>query len=113
MLNYERRYDEAEDACTKSIKIGSESSRSYHTRGFARSRLGKFAEAMEDFTIAYEKETDERRKSLILFQRGYSKKLSGDFEGALEDAIAALELDETNIKAKRLQESVEPLVGIS
>ena len=113
MLNYERLYEEAENACTKSISIDSESSRPYQSRGFARSNLGKFPEAIEDFTIAFEKETDERRKSLILYQRGYTKKLSGDFDGALEDAIEALELDETNTKAQRLKEAVEPLAAIS
>lgn len=113
ILNHERRYEEAEEACTRSINIDSEPSRPYQTRGFAKSNLGKFPEAVEDFTTALEKETDERRQSMILYQRGYAEKLSGDFEEAFKDAIRALELDQTNAKARRLKESLEPLVGIS
>lgn len=110
MLNYERRYEEAEDACTRSINTNPELPRSYQTRGFARSNLGKFPEAIQDFTRALEKETDERRQSMILYQRSYAKRLSGDFEEALKDAKLALRLDEKNAKAERLKESLEPLV---
>jgi len=109
MLNYERRYEEAEFACTKSIDIDPDPSNPYQTRGFSRSNLGKFDEAIEDFTIAYEKETDERRKSMILYQRGYSKRLAGRFEDAYQDAITAIEFDEANPKARRLKESLESL----
>ena len=112
MLNFERRYEEAETACTKSIKIDPESSRAYHTRGFARSNLGKFDAAIEDFTIALEKETDDRRKSRILYQRGYAKKLSGRFEEAFENAIKAVELDRTNAKARKLKESLLTLAEV-
>jgi len=110
MLNYQRRYEEAEDACNKSIKIDPKPSPPYQTRGFARSNLGKFSEAISDFTEALKRESDKRRQSLILYQRGYARKLSGNFKAALQDAIAALELDETNVKARRLKESLEPLV---
>jgi serine/threonine protein kinase len=110
MLNYERRYEEAEDACSRSIKIDSTSSSPYQTRGFARSNLGRFKDAIEDFTQAYNKEKDEKRQSMILYNRGYSKRLDGNFKEAYEDALLALELDETNSKARRLKESLEPLV---
>lgn len=110
MLNYERRYEEAEDASTKSINIDNKPPSPYQTRGFARSNLGRFKEAIEDFTKAFERETDERRQSMILYNRGYSKKLDGSFKEAYEDAIMALKLDETNSKAKKLKESLEPLV---
>jgi len=110
MLNYERRYEEAEEACTKSIKYDSKPSPPYQTRGFARSNLGRFSEAISDFTEALERETDKRRQSMILYQRGYARKLSGDFEEALKDALSALELDGTNVKARALKESLEPLI---
>ncbi|MDH5595259.1 MAG: protein kinase [Candidatus Bathyarchaeota archaeon] len=107
MLNSQRQYEEAELACTKSIESDPEYSRGYQTRGFARSNLGIFDEAVEDFTKAYEKETDERRKSMIIYQRGYAKRLAGKLEGALKDAILAISLDETNAKAHKLKESLE------
>jgi tetratricopeptide (TPR) repeat protein len=110
MLNYERRYEEAEDACTKSIKIDPKPPSPYQTRGFARSNLGRFKKAIEDFTEALSRETDRKKQSMILYNRGYSKRLDGDFKGAHEDASKALELDEANAKAKRLRESLEPLV---
>jgi len=110
MLNFQRRYEEAEDACNKSIKIDPKPSPPYQTRGFARSNLGKFPDAVSDFTEALKRESDKRRQSMILYQRGYTWKLSGDFKAALQDAITALELDETNVKARRLKESLEPLV---
>jgi serine/threonine-protein kinase len=110
MLNYERQYEEAEDACTRSIKIDPKPPSPYQTRGFARSNLGRYKEAIEDFTKAFDRETDERRQSMILYNRGYSKKLDGNFKEAYEDALMALKLDETNPKAKKLKESLEPLV---
>lgn len=110
MLNHERKYEEAELACTKSIEIDPEPSNPFQTRGFARSNLGKFDEAIEDFTVALEKETDERRKSMILYQRGYAKRLAGRLEDAYQDAMAALQLDETNVKARKMKEVLEPLV---
>jgi len=110
MLNHERRYEEAEDACNRSISIDSELSQPYQTRGFARSNLGKFAEAIKDFTIAFEKETDERRQSMILYQRGYANRLFGDFKAAWEDVTLALKLDGANTKAKKLKEAIEPFV---
>jgi len=113
MLNYERRYEEAEEACTKSIRIDSKPSQPYQTRGFARSNLGKFSDAVSDFTEAFKREPDKRRQSLILYQRGYAWRLSGNFAEAMKDATAALELDETNAKARRLKESLEPLVHVA
>lgn len=113
MLNYERRYEEADDACTRSIKIDPKPSSSYQTRGFARSNLGRFEEAIEDFTEALKREPDKRKQSMILYNRGYSKKLNGNFSAAYKDATKALELDETNSKAKRLKETLEPLLSIS
>ncbi|MCK4435358.1 protein kinase [Candidatus Bathyarchaeota archaeon] len=110
MLNNERRYEEAIEACTKSIGIDSEYSRAYQTRGFAKSNLGRFNEAIEDFGIALEKETDNSRKSSILYQRGYARKLAGKFDEALEDANEATKLDETNVKARRLRATLKPLV---
>jgi len=107
MLNYERRYDEAEAACTLSINLDPEPSSPYQTRGFARSNLGRYPEAIDDFTKALEKEKDERRQSRILHQRGYARRLSGDREGALKDVIEALELDPTNTKALVLRSQLE------
>ncbi|NIO37019.1 hypothetical protein GTO27_04880, partial [Candidatus Bathyarchaeota archaeon] len=69
-----------------------------------------FDEAIEDFTLAANLETDEMRKSMILYQRGYAKRLSGDFKGAWRDATRALELDRRNNKARVLKESVRPLL---
>jgi len=110
MLNYERKYEEAEEACTKSIEIDPEPSRPYQTRGFARSNLGEFSEAIEDFTAALEREGDERRQSLIIYQRGYAKKLSGQFGEALKDADLALTLDKTSNKARVLKEQLQLLL---
>lgn len=93
-------------------KIDSEDSRAYQTRGFARSNLGKFDDAIKDFTIALEKETDERRKSMILYQRGYAKKLAGRFDEAFEDALQAIKFDETNTKTQALKESLEPIIEL-
>lgn len=94
-------------------KIDSKPSSPNQTRGFARSNLGRFKEAIEDFTESLNREPDVKRQSMILYDRGYSKKLDGDFTDAYEDATKALELDETNSKARRLKESPEPLLSIS
>jgi len=109
LLNFKRMYEEADDACSKSINSDPELSQSYQTRGFARSNLGRYEDAVKDFTEAFNRETNPRRRSIILYQRGYSRKLAGDFQEALEDAKAALELDSTNVKATRLKDSLGSL----
>lgn len=110
MLNRERQYEEAEDACTVSIELDKTLSQPYWTRGFARSNLGKFDLAIEDFTEALNKEPDERRKSQILYQRAYAWRLAGNFEKALEDATLAIKTDSSNAKANALREKLQPLL---
>jgi serine/threonine protein kinase len=110
MLNNERRYEEAEEACTKSIAIDGNPSNPYMTRGFARSNLGKYNDAIDDFTLAFNKEIDEKKKSKILYHRGYSKMLAGRLSDALDDSLEATELDWTNTKAQRLKEKLENLM---
>lgn len=110
MLNFERRYDEAEVACTRGIELDSRLSRAYQTRGFSRSNLGKFDDAINDFSAALDMETDDRRRSMILYQRGYAKRLAGKYDEAFRDASQAVKLDETNPKARALMDSLELFV---
>lgn len=107
MLNSNRQYQEAVEACSESIRIDAEQSRAFQTRGFALSNLSDYKKAIADFSKALSNESDERRQSQILYQRGYAKRLSGDFDGALKDAKVALTLDPTNSKARTLKESIE------
>jgi tetratricopeptide (TPR) repeat protein len=93
-------------ACTRSIEIDSEPSRPYQTRGFARSNLGKYDKAIDDFNAALDKESDERRQSQILYQRGYAKRFAGQYEEALKDATLALTMDSSNAKTRALKEQL-------
>lgn len=97
-------YSEAEAYCTKAIEIESDSPYAYQTRGFARSRFGKFKEAVEDFSVALNiiGDTDQRKSGQLFYQRGYAKLRSNNKVDACKDARKALEIDSSNPKYRWL-----------
>ena len=110
MLNFERKYEEAEEACTFSIEINKEDAQPYWTRGFARSNLGKLDEAIADFTEALNKEPDPYKQSQILNHRAKAWRFAGNYDKAISDVNSALKIDPGNAKALAMKEQLQPLL---
>jgi serine/threonine protein kinase len=108
MYNSVRLYSEAIEACNHAIKIDAKLPEPYQTRGFAKSNLGMYNEAIADFTDALElvNPEDNKRKAQILAFRGYTYMLAGNDKNACEDATLALRLDPTNQRASWLVKMV-------
>jgi serine/threonine protein kinase len=103
MYNNIRKYEQAEEACTKAIELDPSLASAYQTRGFARSNLGRIGDSVSDFNVALEKTTEPRRKAQILYQRGYANMLAGKLDAACNDAREALKHNPDNEGARWLK----------
>jgi tetratricopeptide (TPR) repeat protein len=85
--------------------------RLYDTRGFARSNLKMFADAIEDFTLALRLNDFNPR---VYYHRAESAAQFGDVDQAYSDVFSALNLDPDFIAALRLKERLDGgRVGLS
>jgi tetratricopeptide (TPR) repeat protein len=98
LLNLEN-YGEAIKTLVTAIKIMPDSSSLYDTRGTLLEAAGLYNEAVQDYTIGYEKAQKNTSKSHLLTNRGGTKAKLRNFEGAYSDLIQALKLDSANIDA--------------
>jgi tetratricopeptide (TPR) repeat protein len=73
----------------------------YQTRGFARSNIGDFKEAIEDFNIALDclDRGNIAKRSQILYQRGYAYMRLGKKAEACNDGKESLQLNPANDRA--------------
>jgi tetratricopeptide (TPR) repeat protein len=84
------RYEEAEKAFDQYLRAGgNENSDIFRGRGMARMRLGKYREAVEDYTKAAERSPDAD----IYQHRGWAYFFSDAWKLALSDFSRAIELD--------------------
>ncbi len=104
MYNSVRLYPEAVEACNKAISEDPKLAQAYQTRGFAKSNLGMYEDAIADFSKAFDNAStdDARRKAQILALRAYTHMLSGNNKKSCEDATLALKLDPRNERASWL-----------
>ena len=78
--------------------------RLYDTRGFARSNLKMFAEAIEDFSRALELNDNNPR---VYYHRAESAAQLGEVEDAYNDVSNALSLDPDFVPALRLKDRLD------
>lgn len=106
-LNRLGRYEEAIQVLTDGIRVTKDSNilhRLYDARGFARSNLKRFAEAIDDFTHALELND---RNPRVYYHRAESAAQLGEVEDAYKDVFAALELDPDLPGALRLKDRLD------
>jgi len=106
-LNRLGRYEEAIRVLSDGIAVTEDPNilhRLYDTRGFARSNLKKFAEAMDDFSRALELNDNNPR---VYYHRAESAAQVGDVEDAYNDVFSALNLDPDFMPALRLKERLD------
>lgn len=78
----------AEDAIkdySKAIEINPNYTGAYWNRGDTYKLMGKYPEAINDYTTAFSLSTSESSKATILYNRGQVKVLMGDYAGAVND----------------------------
>ncbi len=106
-LNRLGRYDEAIRVLGDGIKATTDSNvlhRLYDTRGFARSNLKRFVEAIEDFSQALELND---RNPRVYYHRAESAAQMGDVRMAYDDVFTTLGLDPDFVPAIRLKERLD------
>lgn len=106
-LNRLGRHDEAISVLTEGIKVTKDSNilhRLYDARGFARSNLKRFAEAIDDFTHALDL---NMRNPRVYYHRAESAAQLGEVEEAYKDVFTALDLDPDLPGALRLKERLD------
>jgi serine/threonine protein kinase len=106
-LNRLGKYDEAIRVLSDGIKVTKDSNilhRLYDARGFARSNLKRFAEAMDDFSKALEINDGNPR---VYYHRAESAAQLGEVDQAYNDVFAALELDPDLPGALRLKDRLD------
>jgi serine/threonine protein kinase len=106
-LNRLGKYDEAIRVLSDGIKVTKDSNilhRLHDARGFARSNLKRFAEAIEDFSRAIEINDGNPR---VYYHRAESAAQLGEVDQAYNDVFAALELDPDLPGALRLKDRLD------
>ena len=106
-LNRLGQYEEAIRVLSDGIRVTKDSNilhRLYDTRGFAQSNLKRFAEAIEDFSVALELNDNNPR---VYYHRAESAAQLGDVKQAYDDVFAALSLDPDFVPAIRLKERLD------
>jgi serine/threonine protein kinase len=94
-FNSLRWYNDADIVCTKAVEMNKKLLPAYQTRGFARSCLGNFENAIADFNFALELAgpEDAYKRSQILYQRGYSFMRLNKPDEACKDATESFQLN--------------------
>ncbi|BDX36992.1 hypothetical protein CYCD_03470 [Tenuifilaceae bacterium CYCD] len=88
----------AEDAIkdySKAIEINPNYTGAYWSRGDTYKWLGRYPEAINDYTAAFSLSTSESSKATILYNRGQVKVLMGDYAGAVSDYTQSIEVKPT------------------
>ncbi len=107
-LNSNKNYEEAERYCTEALRKNPKFMPAYQTRGFARSNLTKYEDAIADFNtaISFTGPADAMKKGQLFYQRAYTKRLAGEMEAACEDVRQALGYEPLNPKYQYLRSRV-------
>jgi tetratricopeptide (TPR) repeat protein len=106
-LNRLGQYEEAIRVLTEGIKATRDPNilhRLYDTRGFARSNMKRFAEAIEDFSQALGLNDNNPR---VYYHRAESAAQLGEGEQAYNDIFSALAIDPDFVPAVRLKERLD------
>jgi tetratricopeptide (TPR) repeat protein len=92
---------------TQALALNPNEVNSYVARGTAQFRLGKFDDAIADFTQA----ASRSRSPLALYWLGRAEEAKGDFPRAKGAYQAALQLNPNMLEARRQLESLRALTG--
>jgi serine/threonine protein kinase len=106
-LNRLGNYEEAIRVLSDGIKVTKDANilhRLHDARGFARSNLKKFAEAIDDFSRALELND---RNPRVYYHRAESAAQLGEVEKAYSDVFAALSLDPDFASALRFKDRLD------
>jgi len=100
LYNQNGEYESGEKFSTESIAGDPKNLYAFQTRGFSRSNLGKYPEAVSDFTTAIQLCPPENSYKLgqLYYHRAYAEGMMGDMPKACEDIRQALGFDPTNTK---------------
>jgi len=106
-LNRLGKYDEAIHVLTEGIRVTNDSNilhRLYDARGFAKSNLKRFGDAISDFTDALDL---NMRNPRVYYHRAESAAQLGLVQDAYKDVFTALDLDPDFPGALRLKERLD------
>lgn len=98
-------FEKAVQSYTKAIKVNSNDAESRNNRGCALSKLGKFDDAIADFTWGIDKNVEDNTKFYFHFNRALVYLESGNMINVQKDLDAAVKIDYK--KVDRLKESME------
>jgi tetratricopeptide (TPR) repeat protein len=107
VLNKQGEYERAIEILSKGIEISNDSAilhRLHDNRGFARSNLKHYEDAIADFTTALEHNPNNPR---VYYHRAESKALAEHYEDAYSDVLRALRIDPDHYRALRLRDKLE------
>ena len=108
-LNRLGPYEKSIEITTKGLEVASDAvdfHRLYDTRGFARSNLKMYKEAIEDFTNAIKNNANNPR---VYYHRAESLVLAETYDPAYADVLQALRLNDDYVPALRLKQRLEAL----
>lgn len=94
-----KEYEGAIRILSSGIRIMSDSVSLYDARGTLLEAFRMYDEAIQDFTMGYERAKDDALKSHLLANRGGTKFRIQNYEGAYSDLIASVKLNPKNINA--------------
>ncbi len=102
-------YALSEKYLNKAIELNDELTRAYFERAMTLKYLGKDREAVENYNRVLILGGDSYMD--VLVNRGFTKKLVGDFAGARKDISLAIESDPQNGKLRRTRGNLNLLLG--
>ena len=102
-------YALSEKYLNKAIELNDELTRAYFERAMTLKHLGKEREAIKSYNRVLVLEGDSHMD--VLVNRGFTKKLAGDFAGARKDISLAIESDPQNGKLRRTRGNLSLLLG--
>ena len=102
-------YALSEKYLNKAIELNDQLTRAYFERAMTLKHLGKDREAVKNYNRVLALEGDSHMD--VLVNRGFTKKLAGDFAGARKDISLAIESDPQNGKLRRTRGNLNLLLG--
>jgi len=94
-----KKYENAMKTLTEGINTLPDSVSLYDMRGTLLEAFSLYKEAIDDFTVGFNKAKSNWLKSHLLANRGGTKFRIRDFEGSYNDLLEAIKFDSTNLDA--------------
>lgn len=99
------------DDYNKSLELNPDDETTYYCRALAKSKLGDYKSAIQDFTKANTSNLPEQFKTEVLMNRGIAKSQVGDNWGAISDFNISIEIDPNNAKTYYLRGIVKIILN--